>query len=84
MMESRKKFFKSGIMLTSVALSMRSVGMFFSAFITQRVGAVGTGLYTVIMTVYSFAVTVATSGISLTVTRLVSGAIGEGKGGKAL
>ena len=80
-MDRRKKFFKSGIMLTVVALSMRSVGMFFSAFVTRAVGAVGTGLYTIIMTVYSFAVTVATSGISLTVTRLVSAAIGEGRGG---
>lgn len=78
-MDRRKKFFKSGAMLTVVALSMRSVGMFFSAFISRTVGAEGTGLYTIIMTVYSFAVTVATSGISLTVTRLVSGAIGEGK-----
>ena len=81
-MDRRKKFFKSGIMLTVVALSMRSVGMFFSAFISRTVGAEGTGLYTIIMTVYSFAVTVATSGISLTVTRLVSGAIGEGRAGR--
>ena len=81
-MDRRKKFFKSGIMLTVVALSMRSVGMFFSAFISRTVGAEGTGLYTIIMTVYSFAITVATSGISLTVTRLVSGAIGEGREGR--
>ena len=81
-MDRRKKFFKSGIMLTVVALSMRSVGMFFSAFVTRAVGAVGTGLYTIIMTVYSFAVTVATSGVSLTVTRLVSGAVGEGREGR--
>lgn len=81
-MDRRKKFFKSGAMLTVVALSMRSVGMFFSAFISRTVGAEGTGLYTIIMTVYSFAITVATSGVSLTVTRLVSGAIGEGREGR--
>ena len=58
---------------------MRSVAMFFGAFISRTVGAEGTGLYTLIMTVYSFAVTLATSGISLTVTRLVASAIGEGR-----
>lgn len=74
-----KRFFKSGILLTLVGLAMRSVAMFFGAFISRTVGAEGTGLYTLIMTVYSFAVTLATSGISLTVTRLVASAIGEGK-----
>ncbi len=39
------------------------------------------GLFSLIGTVYSFAVTFATSGISLTVTRLVSSAIGEGRDG---
>jgi len=53
--------------------------MFFGAFISRTVGAEGTGLYTLIMTVYSFAVTLATSGISLTVTRLVASALGEGR-----
>ena len=58
---------------------MRTVGMFFGAFISRAVGAEGMGLYTLVMTVYSFAVTLATSGISLTVTRLVASAIGEGR-----
>ena len=78
-MNDKKRFFKSGIMLTLVGLAMRTVGMFFGAFISRLVGAEGTGLYTLIMTVYSFAVTFATSGISLTVTRLVAASIGEGR-----
>ncbi len=67
-------------MLTAVALAMRTVAMLFGAFVSRTVGAEGTGLYTVIMTVYSFALTFATSGISLTVTRLVASTIGEGRG----
>ncbi len=78
-MSDAKRFIKSGILLTLVGLAMRTVAMFFSAFISRTVGAEGTGLYTLIMTVYSFAITLATSGISLTVTRLVAAAIGEGK-----
>ena len=53
--------------------------MLFGAFISRTVGAEGTGLYTLVMTVYSLALTLATSGISLTVTRLVASAIGEGR-----
>ena len=78
-MSNKKSFFKSGIILTMVTLAIRSVGMFFGAYISRIVGAEGTGLYTLIMTVYSFALTFATSGISLTVTRLVAAAIGEGR-----
>lgn len=78
-MSEAKRFFKSGILLTIVGLAMRTVAMFFGAFISRTVGAEGTGLYTLVMTVYSFAVTLASSGISLTVTRLVASAIGEGR-----
>lgn len=74
-----KKFIKNGIMLTLVGLAMRTAAMFFGAFISRTVGAEGTGIYTLVMTVYSFALTLATSGIGLTVTRLVASAIGEGK-----
>ena len=81
-MSEAKGFFKSGILLTVVGLAMRTVAMFFSTFISREVGAEGTGLYTLIMTVYSFALTFATSGISLTVTRLVASAVGEGRIGE--
>ena len=79
-MSYRNKFFKNGIMLTLVGLAARTVAMFFGAFISRTIGAEGVGLYTVIMTVYSFAVTFATSGISLTVTRHIASAIGEERG----
>ena len=78
-MSEVKRFFKSGILLTLVGLAMRTAAMFFGAFISKNMGAEGTGIYTLVMTVYSFAITFATSGISLTVTRLVASAIGEGK-----
>lgn len=78
-MENRKKFFYNGIMLTAVGIAMRTVAIFFNAFVTQKIGAEGIGLYTIVMTVYGFAVTFATSGISLTVTRLVASAKGEGR-----
>ena len=78
-MSRRSRFLKNGLLLTAVALSARAVALFFGAFVTKTVGAEGIGLFTLIMTLYNFAVTFATSGISLTVTKLVAAAIGEGR-----
>ena len=83
-MRYRYRFFKRGLILTLTALAMRTVGMFFGAYVTKTIGAEGVGLYTMVMTVYSFAVTLASSGISLTVTRLVAAAIGEESGIKTV
>ena len=78
-MSDKKRFFKNGILLTLVALSMRGVGLFASSFVSGAVGAQGVGLYTLIMTLYGFALTFATSGISLAMTNLVAAAIGKGE-----
>ena len=77
MTENRRRFFYNGFVLTLVALAMRTVALFFGAYVTRAVGEVGMGLYTLVGTVYGFAVTLATSGISLTVTRLVAAAVGK-------
>lgn len=76
--EARKRFFSNGIIMTIVGLALRTVGLIFGAYISRAVGAEGVGLNTLITTVYSFALTFATSGISLTVTRLVASHIGDG------
>ena len=81
-MSDKYKFFRSGLLLTAVGLAMRTVSMFFGAFVSRTVGAEGVGLFTLVMTVYSFAVTLATSGVSLTVTRLVASALGKGEEGE--
>ena len=83
-MTNRQRFFYNGILLTLVGLAMRSVGMLFGALVSRAVGAEGVGLYTLIMTVYSFAVTLAVSGIGTTVTRHVATAVSRsGEGGEA-
>lgn len=77
MTENRRRFFYNGFVLTLVALAMRTVSLFFGAYVTRTVGEVGMGLYTLVGTVYGFAVTLATSGVSLTVTRRVAAALGR-------
>jgi stage V sporulation protein B len=78
-MKNRARFFYNGILLTLVALAVRSVSLGLNSLTAGKIGAEGIGLFTLIGTVYAFAVTFATSGISLSVTRLVSAALGEGK-----
>ena len=82
MTERRKRFYINGVMLAIVGLAGRSVALFFNSYISRVIGAEGMGLFGLISTVYSFAVTFATSGISLTVTKLTSQAIGEGREGE--
>lgn len=82
-MTNRKRFFINGIMLTAVGLAVRGVTLAFNSYVVQKIGAEGMGLFTLIGTVYAFAVTFATSGISLTVTRLTASLIGEDKRGEA-
>ena len=77
-MNNRKRFFFNGILMSIVGLALRTVGLVFGAYISREIGAEGVGLNTLIGTIYAFALTFATSGISLTTTRLVAGHIGEG------
>ena len=78
-MSKKRQFIYNGAILTIVGFAMRGVALFLGAYISSAIGAEGMGLQGLIATVYSFAVTFATSGVSLSVTRLVASSIGEGK-----
>ncbi len=82
-MTTKKQFLKSGAMLAAVALLMRAVSLAFNAYITDTVGAEGMGLLSLTMSVYGFAVTFATAGVALAVTRLVAAALGKSEGARA-
>ena len=64
-------------LLTATSLIMQSVSMAFNIYISNKVGAEGIGLFTLIMSVYGLCVTFATSGVHLASVRLVSEAIGR-------
>lgn len=76
-MPQLKKFLANGIMMTAVALALRTVGVSFNVYISNKIGAEALGLFTLLGSVYSFALTFATSGINLTTTRMVSDAVGR-------
>ncbi len=75
-MNRLKQFVFNGLLVTAVSLLMRSVGVAFQVYLSRRIGAVAMGLFTLISTVYGFAITLATSGIGLATTRLVAEALG--------
>ncbi|MBR6709571.1 MAG: oligosaccharide flippase family protein [Clostridia bacterium] len=69
-------FWRNALLTSAVSLILRSVAVSFNVYLTEKLGADGIGLYTLVMSVYGFGVTVATSGIHLAATRLVAEANG--------
>ncbi len=76
-MKKTQKFIINALTMTAVALLMRSVGVAFGVYVSNKIGAQAMGLYSLIGGVYGFAITLACSGINLGSTRLVSDALGN-------
>jgi len=83
-MKSIRKFFLNAIILCAVSLIMRTVGVSFNVYVSNKAGAESMGLYSLLSGVYGFAVTFATSGINLATMRLVAGALGKNDKSEAL
>ncbi len=81
-MKNARLFIYNGLILTAASLILRTVGVGFNIFITSRVGAAGTGLFQLVMSVYSPALTLASAGVSLASSRLVAEELGKNRGGR--
>ncbi len=73
-----RRFFLNGATLTLAALVMRLVSVVFNAYISNHAGSEAMGLFSLLGSVYALSMTVATAGINLGTTRLVSDAVGMG------
>ncbi len=69
-MKKTSKIIKHTIIMTAVNLIMRSVSVAFNAYLTNRIGSSGIGLFQLVMSVYSLAVTFSSAGIKLATTRI--------------
>ncbi len=58
------------VIMTAVNLIMRSISVSFNAYLTEKIGTSGIGLFQLVMSVYSLAVTFSCAGIRLASTRL--------------
>ncbi|MDO5602108.1 MAG: oligosaccharide flippase family protein [Oscillospiraceae bacterium] len=71
-MQQKKAFFKNAMVLTASSFLLRGVGMVFRVYISNILGAEGMGLYQMIFSVYVLASTLASAGLTMAVTRMVS------------
>ncbi len=78
-MKQAKQIFRDALFLTAAALLMRTVGVWFQIAISNRAGAEAMGLFSLMSGVYGFALTIATSGIHLGVTRMVTETVSRGR-----
>ncbi len=76
-MNRLRRFMLNGILMAAVALVMRTVTVTFNVYISNKIGSVAMGLFSLIGSVYGFALTFATSGINLASTRIIAEAIGD-------
>lgn len=73
----KKTFMINALILTGTSFINMMIGMFFRVYMSNKIGAEGIGLYQLVTAVYFFAATFSTTGISLTVTRLVTDFIAQ-------
>lgn len=76
-MKKTKRFLRDTAVLTAAALLMRAAGVSFNVYLTNQLGAAGIGLFQLVMTVFSMAVTFASSGIRLASTRMTVDALSK-------
>lgn len=71
-----QRFLYNAMLMTLTSLGMRGIGVLFNRYLTIRIGTAGLGQFSLMMSVYGFAVTVASAGIHLAITRVVSESCG--------
>ena len=78
-MKQARQIFRNALLLTAASLLIRTVGVWFQVAISNRAGPEVMGLFSLMSGVYGFALTLATSGIHLGVTRVITEAISRGR-----
>ncbi len=71
-MNKRNLFLGNALLLSAVNIVMRGIAVSFNAYINRKTGAEAMGLFTLVMSIYGFAVTLALSCVNLAAVRLTS------------
>ncbi|MBQ2774476.1 MAG: oligosaccharide flippase family protein [Clostridia bacterium] len=82
-MKNTRRLLINTLILTATAFLMRTIGVSFNIYLTNKIGASGIGLFSLVTTVYTMAVTFSTAGLKLASTRLVVEDNGRGLGNSA-
>ena len=67
-----KTFFINSIILTSSSFVLRIVATVFGIYLSNKISAEALGVFHLVLSVYAFGITLASSGINLATTRIVS------------
>lgn len=70
-----QKYFFNALIVSVASIVIHSISVSFNVFVSGKIGSEAMGLITLVSGIYSFAITLATSGINLAVVRLVSSAL---------
>ncbi len=81
---NKRTFVKNTAVMTVTSLALRTIGIVFRIFISNRVGAEGMGLYQLVFAVYVLGTTFAAAGIVTAVTRLVAEHLARGNAANAI
>ncbi len=73
-----RQILRDAVILTAFSLIMRVSAIAFSMFLSSSIGAQGVGLNQLVFSAFSFAVTFATAGISVAVTKILTEEYGRG------
>lgn len=71
-MRKLKLFIINGLVLTIISILLQLIGVSFGVYISNKIGDEAVGLYQLLMSTYSFGITLALSGINLACVRIVS------------
>lgn len=71
-MKKIKIFILNTIILISSSIILQMIGLFFNVYISNKIGAEALGVFTLVLSVYLFGITLATSGINIASTRVIS------------
>lgn len=65
-------YLKNAAILTLTGIFLRAAGMIFRVYLASEIGAEGMGLYQLVFTIYTLAITLATGGLSILATRVAT------------
>lgn len=71
-MKKIKVFILNSLILLASSIILQIIGMFFNVYISNKIGSEAVGVFSLVMSVYLFGITLATSGINIAATRVIS------------
>jgi len=71
-LKKSKLFIINSVIIMMSSLIIKVIASVFDIFLANEIGAEAIGVYSLIMSIYMFAVTVATSGVNLAATKVIS------------